>query len=349
MNSELTKKIIGSLALVTKNTDRELLNIGITQAINELLDVNSISLFSIFKFEGEIECYIKFKIENNKESYFDSKLARNKVSPDSIPCFEECMANKTICVAQKDKNSSIILYPVTNQFDSVDTIYRLDIPNDKVESTKEFIQNYLEIYRNYLNLLIDSELDTLTGLLNRKTFDRGLKKILAEKNTQESIEEEERRLKEGVENVHWLAIADIDHFKQINDNYGHVYGDEVLLLLANIMRKSFRGFDILFRFGGEEFVIILRSTDLDGAKNALERFREKVGDYDFPQVGSISISMGFVEIKSNSIPTEILGTADEALYYSKKNGRNQVNQYEELLAEGLVHEEQKESQDIELF
>ena len=63
------------------------------------------------------------------------------------------------------------------------------------------------------------------------------------------------------EKGNWLAVIDIDHFKRINDEYGHLYGDEVLLLLSNIMRKVFRSYDKLFRFGGEEFVVILPSTD----------------------------------------------------------------------------------------
>ena len=333
---------------MTRNSDREHLNIGVCQAIYELLDIDSIELYSIFKSEEEIECYINYKIIDGKETKFESKLSNNKREPSTIPCFDQCMSTKEICTYQKNQDHSIILYPVTNQFDSVDTLYQLELPTEKIESSKDFIENYLEIYRNYLNLLIDSQLDTLTGLLNRKTFDRGLKKILAEKNSQPEIESECRR-NYSTAKTHWLAIADIDFFKQINDNYGHVYGDEVLLLLANIMRKSFRGLDILFRFGGEEFVIILRSTDLKGAKKAFERFRQQVNEYDFPQVGSISISIGFVEIMQNSIPTEILGSADEALYYSKDNGRNQVNQYEELLGSGAIEKAQKATEDIELF
>ena len=334
---------------MTRNADRESLNTGVCKAIYQLLDIDAISLYSIYKSGDGIECYINFQVLNGKETPFESKHLSNKRKHLTIPCFDQCMSTKEIFTYQKDQSHSVILYPVTNQFDFVDTLYQLELPTEKVESSKEFIENYLEIYRNYLNLLIDSELDTLTGLLNRKTFDRGLKKILDEKNNQQNIEEENSRRSCSATNVHWLAIADIDFFKQINDNYGHVYGDEVLLLLANVMRKSFRGLDILFRFGGEEFVIILRSTDLEGAKNALERFRRKVENYNFPQVGTISISIGFVEITQNSIPTEILGNADEALYFSKDNGRNQVNQYEELLATGSIEKAQKSSEDIELF
>ncbi len=146
----------------------------------------------------------------------------------------------------------------------------------------------------------------------------------------------------------WLAVVDIDHFKLVNDRFGHLYGDEVLILVANILRSSFRSHDRIFRFGGEEFVVLLRSTSLSTAHKVFNRFRKNVEDYYFPQVGQVTVSVGFVSTEQGS-PVEILGQADQALYFAKENGRNQVRYYDDLVAEGHLQSKQVNNDDVELF
>jgi diguanylate cyclase (GGDEF)-like protein len=115
-----------------------------------------------------------------------------------------------------------------------------------------------------------------------------------------------------------------------------LYGDEVLILIANILRQSFRTQDKVFRFGGEEFVVLLRSSTRDAAYKIFERFRCNVEGYDFPQVGRVTVSVGFVSIDQNETPVVILGHADQALYYAKENGRNRACNYEELITAGSL-------------
>ncbi|MPM84985.1 hypothetical protein SDC9_132062 [bioreactor metagenome] len=133
----------------------------------------------------------------------------------------------------------------------------------------------------------------------------------------------------------WLAVIDIDHFKLVNDVYGHLYGDEVLILVANLLRSSFRAQDRVFRFGGEEFVVLLRSATLEQAAQAFERFRAAVEEHMFPQIGGITVSIGFTSTMDGA-PVEVLGRADQALYYAKENGRNQVRFFDEMLLRGEV-------------
>jgi diguanylate cyclase (GGDEF)-like protein len=147
---------------------------------------------------------------------------------------------------------------------------------------------------------------------------------------------EERRAMNDESHHVWLAMFDIDHFKRINDNYGHVYGDEVILLLAQMMRKSFRQSDVLFRFGGEEFVVLLNSLDEPTACAALERFRERVASHHFPQVGRVTVSIGFAHIGESDYPEIVLDRADKALYYAKQNGRNCTYGYESLASRGML-------------
>jgi len=187
----------------------------------------------------------------------------------------------------------------------------------------------LGFYTNYIFLLRDSEHDTLTGLLNRKTFDEKLLRIIGTRRTT-NVQAD------GGRKDHCLALLDIDHFKRVNDNFGHVHGDEVLLRFARAMVQTFRGSDLLFRLGGEEFVVILGEVDLERASSVFKRFLQTIESTHFPQVGRVTASVGVTLITGSDMPSAIVGRADKALYYGKNNGRNQVCVYESLVAEGKV-------------
>jgi diguanylate cyclase (GGDEF)-like protein len=146
----------------------------------------------------------------------------------------------------------------------------------------------------------------------------------------------------------WLALVDIDRFKAINDGYGHLFGDEVLLLVSRLMQRTFRGADYLFRFGGEEFVIMLEHASQEGARIALERLRQAVELYEFPQVGRVTISIGNTQITEQDVPTTCIQRADAALYYAKEHGRNCVWNFEHLVSIGELVAPAL-SADVELF
>ncbi len=202
----------------------------------------------------------------------------------------------------------------------------------------ESIACFLAFFGNYLDLLDYSELDTLTGLSNRKTYDEAFDRILAAipADTPLPPDGHERRHEASGSKGFWLGVIDIDHFKRVNDTFGHLFGDEVLLRVANLMKQSFRASDKLFRFGGEEFVVLLRPTTQPNADRAFQRFREAVETHEFPQVGRVTCSIGFTRIDPILPPSDTLGQADAALYFSKDHGRNQVNCYEALVADGRL-------------
>lgn len=204
---------------------------------------------------------------------------------------------------------------------------------------RDAIRYFLGFYANYLDLLDYSELDTLTGLSNRKTYDEALDRILSAipDAPHRPASHERRHLEGSGDKGFWLGVVDIDHFKRINDNFGHLFGDEVLLRIANLMKQSFRTSDKLFRFGGEEFVVMLRPALQADAERAFQRFRHAVEVHEFPQVGQVTCSIGFTRIDPLLSPTDTLGHADEALYFSKEHGRNQVNCYEQLVGAGLLN------------
>lgn len=207
------------------------------------------------------------------------------------------------------------------------------------------------IYFNFRDFMDASQRDPLTGLLNRRYFDdcihRALEAIEDEKNLVEN--DVQRRTTDTGSPRHWLAILDIDHFKKFNDSYGHLYGDEILLLFSRIMEQTFRDSDLLFRFGGEEFVVITENANPEEAMAALERFRRAVQDYSFPQGEQVTVSCGAIEAAGNLSATSLLGKADEALYYAKNHGRNRTVMYEQLLAAGEAAAAVATPGSIELF
>jgi diguanylate cyclase (GGDEF)-like protein len=114
------------------------------------------------------------------------------------------------------------------------------------------------------------------------------------------------------------------------------------------MTRSFRGADQLFRFGGEEFVIVLDQASIEGAAIAFERLRAAIETNKFPQVGRVTISLGYTRILADDAPTTCAERADAALYYAKHNGRNNVRSHEVLTAAGEIAPK-PQSGDIELF
>lgn len=121
------------------------------------------------------------------------------------------------------------------------------------------------------------------------------------------------------------------------------------MLITRIMTKCFRGEDFLFRYGGEEFAVLLADTGPAGANIALERFRQAVERYAFPQVGSKTVSIGMVGIQAGDSVENIVARADKALYYSKNSGRNRLSCYEVLVASGTLASVSVATGDIELF
>jgi diguanylate cyclase (GGDEF)-like protein len=126
-----------------------------------------------------------------------------------------------------------------------------------------------------------------------------------------------------------LLMLDLDHFKQVNDNYGHPVGDEVLKALAELIGRNIRGEDILARYGGEEFAVLCRHTDLMKASILGERIRHEVANHIFDVANhklKLTVSIGIAALPDPSIdtPEAMVEAADEALYQAKDRGRNCV-------------------------
>ncbi|MBF0620639.1 MAG: GGDEF domain-containing protein [Magnetococcales bacterium] len=210
------------------------------------------------------------------------------------------------------------------------------------QEEKDILSFALKIFVNMEELLKTKDQDPLTGLLNRRSFDETISTVLDQCNHNPKGE---RMPAQGA----CLAIFDIDHFKKVNDVFGHAIGDEVLILFARLMEQVFRHNDRIYRFGGEEFLTLLVDADEEKANAALERFRESLENYKFPQVDQVTVSIGYVMVNESDYPPVLLEKSDKALYFAKNNGRNQVCSFEALVANGNIANIEHAADDIELW
>lgn len=186
---------------------------------------------------------------------------------------------------------------------------RLQTANQEMEATVR--ERTAELQEANFKLSQLAQKDPLTGLLNRRGMDAVFKSALA------LAHRSGRPLA--------VAMVDIDHFKRINDVHGHEVGDTVLVALARLIKKRVRQADVVARFGGEEFVVLLPDTDLNGAEQLANLLVQAVAAHDNPPYGSVTISVGVAEATGEATDlTELLHRADAAMYRAKHLGRNQV-------------------------
>jgi len=204
----------------------------------------------------------------------------------------------------------------------------------------EFLTNLTQLYRNQVALHDSKERDLLTKLPNRQSFDARILQVCEHFRGGDPVDCIKQKSS-------WIAMLDIDHFKQVNDTFGHLSGDEVLLVFSQLMEKHFRYNDFLFRFGGEEFVVVLNLINQNDAITVFERFRQAIASHDFPTVGQVTVSIGAAHIDSAIMPSTLLDRADKALYYAKDNGRNQLALYEKI--SDLLQPKDNEEDEVELF
>ena len=166
------------------------------------------------------------------------------------------------------------------------------------------IKSFLEKFRKQQEILNSIKSDHLTGLPLRDS----LYKDLGKEKCESTI----------------LAVLDIDKFKNVNDTYGHSVGDKVIKEFSNICKSSLRSNDRIYRYGGEEFVIIFNTITIELAKIALERIKEKVKGHVFSEGFNVSFSAGLCELTSPTLIEECIEQADNALYKAKELGRDRV-------------------------
>ncbi|MFQ3235565.1 MAG: two-component system cell cycle response regulator, partial [Paraglaciecola sp.] len=307
----LIDKIVNMTALL----DLEMMEYSLLKTLEEFIKPEELIILK-FNCQGQPSYRLSLKKEKleiireniliSKEILAGIKIVSKTVKPYNI----RIDSNKIMTVwhiLQSKEQKGVLVTTTAKALNELDT---------------HMIKGFLGVYRNFHTVIMDSQRDELTGLSNRKTFDDTIRKIhLQCEKPQEDNFTERRDQTSQVNTGFWLGMCDLDNFKQVNDTWGHLYGDEVLLLSSQLMQGHFREDDYLFRFGGEEFVIIIYAPNQEKAFLSFDRFRIAMEDNYFPQVGQVTISIGVTQLDPNIFTATLMDQADKALYYAKENGR----------------------------
>ena len=342
-------KLIEAVAALVDVRDRDDLEVSLARVIFEFVRPRRLSLWSVSE-DGDHE-WLRERVRLSPAS-----LSKHVASPADAPLQEHCVRRYSEIEPRwrrpSTQNASKAISTGHPVLDGKRAVGWVEIERGKPlgDSEEKLVGLVIRIYRSHLGIIEDTDTDELTGLFNRKPFEKTYRRL-----TEIGADQFSRPFR-GVERRSAIvparaeiAIVDIDHFKRINDKFGHPYGDEVLVMLSRIMRSSFRDSDRLYRFGGEEFVILLLGCGSDDAEAALERFRQDVESHAFPQLGGVTVSIGVTSFRIGESASDAIGRADQALYFAKRNGRNQVRRFETLVEVGLLSPPTAATQEIELF
>jgi diguanylate cyclase (GGDEF)-like protein len=233
-----------------------------------------------------------------------------------------CLPHKFTCASNKLKISDInestikINVPDTNGENKTFFVRAIDIEPSKDEILVVFTDiTFLEEENKKIEILANT--DPLTKIYNRLKFN-----VIAV--------EEISRVMSNMGNLS-VVLFDIDHFKKVNDNYGHIIGDEVLVKLAALVKSMLRKTDTLARWGGEEFIILLADSNEYESLIFCERIRKKIEEANFNVAGNITCSFGVSSFKENKTLENLISEADDALYIAKNAGRNRVELYSDTI------------------
>lgn len=330
--------LIDGLTDITRHHDRQMLEASVLKTINDLFPVDTLHLFRQQVLNENKRLRLISFVDQTGTIAIDDDLPLNTVSEKLRSALLLAVESKQVeLLLNNEKTAWDVIYPILNADNNVISLLVCRCCDSPSLDEQKIMNGILHVYSNYFALIEKTQRDKLTGLFNRETLDTEITKVLLKGTIESSYIENENEKRHSDDLTTWLGVIDIDHFKSINDNYGHLYGDEVLILVARLMMSScVREDDLVYRYGGEEFVVMLKATNEDNAMVAFDRLRQNVNKHEFPQVGSVAISIGFVQVRGQQSATDVIGMADDALYYAKDNGRNQTVSYKQLLDQGKI-------------
>ncbi len=322
-------QILSHIVSITENRDIEILEISLVKTIFEVIPCTCVSMIKSGTDNPDLKSAMCYD-SSGYHSSFSGHIANLEVLGTGIQ-----MAYRTGKIrVMEDEGCFYIICPIVVLKKNIGFIAVKT--SSFREHEPQILDSLIRIYQNYVSVLVDNQRDTLTGLLNRKTFDDRIMKLVELKKKEINHAEQNNDRRKHLAGRFWLGIFDIDYFKKINDTFGHVFGDEILILMSRLIQSLFRNDDLVFRYGGEEFITVARAENPDDVYALFERFRKKVESYNFPQVGRVTVSIGIVEITGYDIPTSFVGCADRALHYAKEHGRNMTCMYSDLVKQGLI-------------
>lgn len=304
--------------------------LGILETAFYRIDDNDYIVRALYHARKVVEDHGSKRIVDNIEEVTNEQ----NVSPELRNLFDSVRLLRKSC-CRKLGLDLLICYPIFGENQVLGYfVFRRDREVTPVEDA--IIQGVLEVFTNYFALLDSSQRDQLTGLLNRYSLEANLDRLWNLLSAKLHTNHTGDNARVNQPESYWLCVLDVDHFKKINDTFGHMIGDEVLIMVTRLLQNALRQSDLLYRYGGEEFVAIIAANDFEAAKEAFERTRASIEDFHFPQVGCVTISGGFSSADPSVLPQEVIHRADSALYAAKEAGRNRVFDYDTLVKQGVL-------------
>jgi two-component system, cell cycle response regulator len=339
---------IDALVRITSHHDREILERSLFETLTEYQGAKEYWLYQVVTLTPELS--LRLLAHSDQSNIEVSGQVMREKLPDEISqlVIQAIEVARVVSSPTSPQHADLlVIYPALDEKGAVSAVL-IERTQAKNPEGQHLVHGFLRVYTNYLRLLEQSKRDKLTGLLNRETLEDKISQIIILNNEQIPPDREQGpeiannapQPKEAIK--YWLGVLDIDYFKRINDTYGHLYGDEILILVARLMESSLRGHDLIFRYGGEEFIILIKARDIGEARQAFERIRGVVRNHQYAKVEQVTVSIGVIEISTQTGPAEVIAEADAALYYAKHNGRDQVQFYGELLSQGLIEPLEKD-------
>ena len=257
--------------------------------LKELLNIEDISLFNKSSNHGFLNILLTI------DGYLHQGLLRE--NEDFLSLVSRTAPENRI-ISILDANSTPKAFKISISKTTNDGDYLVSL-SDITEMKEQHVATTKKAY-----------VDGLTQVYNRNKFDE--------------IFKEELKSAQRYGNPLSIALLDIDKFKNFNDNYGHLIGDEVLITMAQIVNKNVRETDTFARWGGEEFVILFKNTSIQIAKEVSEKLKTMIQEQEHPIAGKITASFGCTEYRDGDSMQSVFKRCDDALYLAKENGRNRV-------------------------
>jgi len=338
---------------LTDHRDRELLELTLSKALIDLLRIDRVVISRVVSEEGvkrwmdvaSLDCRGGGKV-----------IDPMRVDFQTLRLLED-QRERLLCIETRDKVelawagedgpriSCLPLYADSRTDD--EGVVEIHSGSALNEGQLQVVNDMIHVFRNMYSLLAYSDRDALTGLLNRKSLDDSFYSAVLEE-MDHGIENQLGVLETNVLPVserrhrvppnYWLGTLSVDNFSSVSDRSGHLIAEEVLLLVARIMNNTFRTYDRIYRFGGEQFAVLMHCPDEALVLAAFERCRANMEKFNFPQVGRITSSSGFTRITPDDSPSTALERADRAVSHAQNHGYNQVFSHDDLIRKGTFSE-----------
>ncbi len=337
----LPSHLSGSLGSLKENIHNKTLDSGPIEWLESPLEIIKKYIDSLSSHNRELENFIKQTMSylSNTELHMTNEFSSKQNTFNDDREFESDICSNMNAIEENIGSTeglshikSIVMEKIENINRGIEIKRKSDM--DRLKETEKTLaemsmhmakikQEADEIKKKSDEIAYESIRDGLTGLYNRKAYDQRISEVIADVNRYDTTTS--------------LMICDIDFFKKINDSYGHKVGDLALKKLATLFQERLRVNDIITRYGGEEFAIILPHTNLEGAQNAGESIRLYIDKAMFSYKGQkipLTISVGISQFRRGDDSTSAFERADSALYLAKNSGRNSVKTEAEVDTSG---------------